>query len=114
MPHALIEYTEGLADDGQIESMLDALHTPIAATELFDEQHIRIRACPLHHYRHGGEKRPFIHAQLRIHKGRTIEQKRTLSSEVLATLCAQQWDAEVVTVEVVEMERESYAKFSMA
>lgn len=112
MPHIIIEYTEGLASDAQIESLLDALHTALVTTELFEESHIRIRAYPSRHHRSGGGKRHFIHAQLRIHTGRNSEQKQRLSSGVLSTLREQQWPAEVVTVEVVEMERESYAKFS--
>lgn len=112
MPHIIIEYTDGLATNAQIESMLDALHTSIVTTQLFAATHIRIRAQLLRHHRCGGIKRHFIHAQLRIHAGRNSEQKRILSSAVLATLCDQQWPAEVITVEVVEMERESYAKFS--
>lgn len=112
MPHIIIEYTEGLATNRQIESMLDALHTSIATTQLFDATHIRIRAHHLLHHRCGGVKKHFIHAQLRIHAGRNSEQKRMLSSAVLATLREQQWPAEIITVEVVEMERECYAKFS--
>lgn len=114
MPHILIEFTNGLAVDSQIESMLHAVHTAIAATRLFDEGNIRIRAHPLHYYRCGGEKRHFIHAQLRIHTGRSAEQKNQLSHAVLAALREQQWPAKAITIEVVEMERGSYSKFSIA
>lgn len=112
MPHIIIEYTEGLASDKQIESLLDELHASIAATGLFEASHIRIRAYPLRHYRCGGSHKPFIHAQLRIHSGRNSEQKLRLSAAVSATLQRQQWAAGDITVEVVEMERESYTKFS--
>jgi 5-carboxymethyl-2-hydroxymuconate isomerase len=66
----------------------------------------------LRRHRCGGGKGHFIHAQLRIHTGRSVEQKRRLSDAVLATLQRQQWPAKDITVEVVEMARESYAKFS--
>lgn len=112
MPHVIIEFTHGLASETQVESMLDALHTAIAATGLFDTGHIRLRALPLHHYRCGGAKHHFLHTQLRIHTGRTTEQKRQLSSAVLAALRAQGWPAEVITVEIVEMEKASYAKYA--
>jgi 5-carboxymethyl-2-hydroxymuconate isomerase len=112
MPHILIEYTAGLASDVHIESILDELHTAISSTGLFETSHIRIRANPLRHYRCGGDKRHFVHVQLRIHTGRSAEQKCTLSNTVLATLQQQQWPVEDITVEVVEMARESYAKFT--
>lgn len=113
MPHIIIEFSHGLAGEEQIESMLDALHTTIAATDLFETSHIRIRACPQLFHRCGGNKQHFMHAQMRIHTGRDTDTKRSLSDTVLATLRAQQWPAQVITVEVVEMDREGYAKFSI-
>lgn len=112
MPHLIIEFCPGQATDAQVEALLDAVHHAAAATGLFAASHIRVRAHPVVHYRHGGERRPFIHAQLRIHSGRSLEQRQALSQAILAALRAQQWPAEVITVEVVEMERASYAKWA--
>lgn len=112
MPHVIIEFTHGFASETQIESMLDALHTAIAATGVFEAGHIRLRAIPLLHFRCGGTKRHFLHAQLRIHTGRSAKQKQHLSSAVLATLKDQCWPAEVITVEIVEMDKVSYTKYS--
>lgn len=112
MPHILIEFSAGQAGQAQVETLLDAVHDALAATGLFETGHIRLRAIPLHHYRCAGARTPFIHAQLRIHSGRGSDEKRRASAAVLAALRAQQWPAEVITVEVVEMERESYAKYS--
>lgn len=111
MPHVIIEFTQGLASDVQIEAMLDTMHTTIAATGLFHTSHIRIRAHPLTFHRCGGSKTHFIHAQVRLHTGRDADQKRGLSDAVLATLRDQHWPAQVITVEVVEMDKEGYAKF---
>lgn len=110
MPHILIEYPADMVDGGQVEVLLDAVHRSVAASGLFDASHIRLRALPLNHYRLGGERAPFLHAQLRIHHGRTPEQKQQLSQTVLAALRAQQWPLNVITVEIVEMERGSYSK----
>jgi len=112
MPHILIEFSRELADEGQIEEMLDTLHRAVAASGLFASSHIKLRAQPLKYYRLGGERKPFIHAQLRIHVGRTAQQRRELSDGVLAALRSLGWPAQVITVEVVEMARDSYAKFS--
>lgn len=112
MPHVIIEFTEGMASDVHIELLLDALHTRIAATGLFEAEHIRLRAYPIRFHRCGGSRSHFLHAQLRIHTGRSDAQKSALSSAVLATLREQALAAEVITVEVVELERASYRKFS--
>lgn len=112
MPHLIIEYPAGLADAGQVEAMLTALHGAAAGTGLFDEGHIRVRGWPLAHYLVGGERKSFIHVQCRIHAGRTATQRRVLSDAVLAALRAQSLAVSVITVEVVEMDGDSYAKAS--
>ncbi len=110
MPHIIIEYPAAQASSLQVEAMLVAVHRAVVGTGLFDEGHIRVRGWPLLHYLVGGERRGFVHAQCRIHTGRSPEQRRMLSEAVLAALGAQQWVVEVITVEVVELAGESYAK----
>jgi len=111
MPHIIIEFSRDLASDTQIGTTLDAVHQAAAATRLFDARHIRVRAYPVYLYRVGGNVVPFLHAQIRIHSGRTAEQKRQLSSAVLDALREHHRSAYSITVEVVEMERESYTRF---
>lgn len=112
MPHVIIEFARELAQDAQVQDMLDAVHRAVAETGLFDESHIKSRAIPLSFYRCGAGSDPFIHAQLRIHSGRTDAQKKALSESVLTALRTQRWPAKVITVEVVEMDRASYVKYS--
>ncbi len=112
MPHLIIEFSHGQADDRQIEAMLDAVHQAAAQTALFDVSHIRVRALPVNFYRIAGQRKHFIHVQCRIHCGRDEEQKRLLSGAVLQALKSQRWAAKSITVEVVELERESYSKYT--
>lgn len=112
MPHLIIEFSKGLAEAEQIEAMLDAVHLAAADTGLFDESHIRVRAIPVAHYRVGGVREPFIHVQCRIHAGRNTAQKKQLSEAVLSVIRGQGWSVRVCTVEVVEMERASYSRFT--
>lgn len=111
MPHLIIEYPQDAVGEEQAESMLEGVHQAALGTGLFDESHIRIRAVPLLHYRAGGERVPFIHVQCRIHAGRDETQKRRLSEAVLAAIHEQALSMKVITVEIVEMARASYAKF---
>lgn len=112
MPHLIIEYAQDLASTEQVPALLDAVHEAALSTGLFDEHHIRTRAIPVTFYRTGTGKGPFIHAQLRIHRGRNEAQKRELSEAVLAALRAQGWPARTITVEVVDMDVATYAKYS--
>ncbi len=110
MPHLIIEYSETLATDMQVPALLDAVHNAARVSELFPESHIKTRVIPLKFYRVGSDGGSFIHAQLRIKSGRSDAQKRSLSNAVLGAIKGQRWPAEVVTVEVVDMDVASYAR----
>lgn len=111
MPHLIIEFARDLVDDSRVPAMLDAVHAAALSTGLFEEQHIRVRALPVSWYRTGSGG-PYIHAQLRLHGGRTVSEKQAFSGAVLAAIRAQGWPARSVTVEVVDMDRDTYAKHS--
>ena len=91
--------------------MLDAVHLSAVETALFDESHVRVRAIPVSFYRTGGKCEHFIHTQCRIHTGRDEAQKCRLSEAVLGALKAQGWPVKSITVEVVELDRDSYSKY---
>ncbi len=110
MPHLIIEYSETLATEAQVPALLEVVHAAARASALFPESHIKTRVVPVKFYRVGSGGGSFIHAQLRIKSGRSDAQKRSLSSAVLAAIKSQRWPADVVTVEVVDMDVASYAK----
>jgi len=107
MPHFIIEYSEMIATEVQIPALLDAVHAAALSSELFPESHIKTRVIPVKFYRVGGGG----HSQLRMKFGRSDAQKRALSHSVLAAIKNQRWPADVVTVEVVDMDVASYAKY---
>lgn len=113
MPHVIVEFSEHLAAAEQVAPMLDAVHQAVLDTGLFEEEHIKTRAIPVRFYRTGSGTAGFIHAQLRILSGRTGDQKRLLSNAVVAALRDQGWAAQVITAEVVDMDRATYAKHAV-
>ena len=113
MPHLIIEYAQDMYVDDKVPAMLDAVHNAAVATGLFDEGNIKVRAIPLVHYRFGKGRDPFIHAQVRIQMGRNHAQKKGLSNALLQTLREQGWPVSMITVEVIEMDTTSYAKYSV-
>ena len=113
MPHLIIEYAQDMEVEEKVPAMLNAVHNAAVASGLFDEGNIKVRAIPLVHYRFGKGRDPFIHAQLRIQVGRNQDQKKALSNAVLKTLREQNWPAGMITVEVVEMDTATYAKYSV-
>jgi len=110
MPHLIIEYARDLLPEAQIMPLLQAVHQAAEQTQLFDSSHIKVRAVPVTHFLVGGEGRGFVHAQLRIKEGRDQKQKKHLSEQVQAALRQHLPGAFVITVEVVDMDNDTYAK----
>lgn len=113
MPNLIIEFSRELAREDQIPLMLKSVHQAAIASGLFIESHIKTRAIAVDYYLTGGTNAPFIHAQLRIKSGRDQVQKKALSDSVLQAIRDQGWPAQVMTVEVADMDPSTYAKFSL-
>lgn len=109
MPHLILEYAAGPEAVIPVAALVDAVHRAARDSGLFLESHIKVRARPVSEYRVGGRMAPFVHAELRIKSGRTLEQRQALSYAVLEALREGSPDT-VITVEVVEMEARSYAR----
>jgi len=110
LPHIILEYADDAATEGEIVRLLHDVHDALKKTDIFHEQNIKIRAVPVTQYLVGGKKEQFVHVQLRIKPGRTQRIKKKLSQEVLSVVSAGIQVIGVITVEVVDMDAESYAK----
>jgi len=111
MPHIIIEYPEGLISDSEIETMLQTVHHAIADSGLFKANQIRTRACPFHRFTNAGGYDPYIHIQARIKSGRDADNKKCLGEVILAGLSRLNIPVSVITVEIIDMDRESYGKY---
>lgn len=114
MPHLTLEYTQNLhpADIGDI---LNKLNAATLASGLFEEQDIKARALALPLFRVGtaNVERAFVHLKVAILSGRTPELKRTLSAGLMLVIEQAFPLGSIETqfsVEVVDIERESYSK----
>ncbi len=115
MPHLTIEYTDNL-HHVQAEPLLLALNRALLDSGQFDEPDIKSRALRLQAYRTGTSPQPraFVHAQLAILSGRSVETKQQLSASLLRVLQSACEGAGVpsvqLSVDVQDMERACYAK----
>lgn len=110
MPHCIVEYSHGLTDVVDPQTINKAVFEGALKSALFEQNHIKTRSSVYQHYQTGSEKSEFVHVVMRILSGRTAEQRAHLSGLVLESLAALQLTSVSLTVEVVEMERFSYAK----
>jgi 5-carboxymethyl-2-hydroxymuconate isomerase len=115
MPHLTLEYTNNL---GTItpDSFLLALNHALVASGHFEEADIKSRAIVLDTWRVGvaSSDHAFVHVRLAILSGRSAQVRSELSNALLRVLrvsCKGLTNHPLqLCVEVVEIERASYAK----
>jgi len=113
MPHIIIEYPQQSVSEDLLPAILQAVHEAVVTSGLFDASHIKTRAYPMQFYTNAGSDQPYIHTMARIKSGRNSEQKKQLSEVILAAIGEQKLAVSVATVEIIDMDRDSYSKYSV-
>ena len=112
MPHIIVEYAEQIVNYTQVDAVLQTIHRSIADSGLFKADQIKTRAYSFKKFTNAGGSEPYIHIQARIKSGRDVGNKKRLGDVILKGLSALNIPASVITVEIIDMERESYGKYS--
>ena len=112
MPHIIVEYAQQLANEIEINAILRVIHNSIAESGLFKADQIKTRAYSFAEFTNAGGSEPYIHIQARIKSGRDADNKKRLGEAILASLAALNIPASVITVEIIDMDRDSYAKLA--
>lgn len=110
MPHCIVEYSQALEQQVSPRLLMETVHQAAVASALFDVTHIKTRALAYTHFQSDSAQSDFIHVTIRLHTGRSVEQKKHLSSLVLTRLASIELSAVTITVETVDMDSASYAK----
>jgi len=110
MPHIIVEYPQGIVDDNSVDAVLQTIHQSIADSGLFKADQIKARAYPFRQFTNAGGNDPYIHIQARIKSGRDADNKKQLSDLVMAGLAPLNLPVAVVTIEIIDMDRDSYGK----
>ena len=92
MPHCIIEYTPNIPMD--TAELLQTAHQVMIDSGLFGVADIKT----------------LIHIIIRLLDGRTIAQKQALTSNMAKTLRARLPNVPSITVDIIDMVRECYAK----
>jgi 5-carboxymethyl-2-hydroxymuconate isomerase len=120
MPHIVVEYTPNLGEL-PFDAMLAAVTRQLAASpEIGDEADLKARVVRAEAFRVGlvDEGRGFIHVTLRILAGRSAQAKKDLSQRVLSGMREHMPSlpgplSAYLSVEVVDMDRDSYGKIRL-
>jgi 5-carboxymethyl-2-hydroxymuconate isomerase len=108
MPHCVVEHSANFDSDLLVQRVFSgALGSGLFESDGSD---IKVRALGYSSYMTGPKKSDFIHVVLKILSGRTSKQKSNLSTAVINELVTLGCSNVSITVEVVEMDRDSYCK----
>jgi len=110
MPHCIIDYSEDVASQVDIERLLEAVHEGAMDSGLFPEYDIKTRAIAFARHRTGQTRDSFVHVAIHLLDGRSDEQKSALCEGVLARLEPLLPGVVSVGVEICDMHRASYRK----
>ena len=110
MPHCIIEYSAEIADDVNLDALIEAVHEAALASGLFPEYDIKTRAIGYQHHRTGQTQDSFVHVSVHLLDGRDDAQKSMLSELVLQRIEPMLPWVVSVGVEICDMHRASYRK----
>ncbi|NRD72451.1 5-carboxymethyl-2-hydroxymuconate Delta-isomerase [Shewanella sp. VB17] len=110
MPHCIVEYSTDLEERFNPSVLVDLVYQGAFSSKLFEGPDIKIRALPYVYYQTGERKQAFIHVSIRLLEGRTQDKKMKLSNLVLEKLTLLDLEQTSLTVEIIDIERASYAK----
>ncbi len=115
MPHCILEYSAGVARKISKLSLLEAVFQGAQDSALFADNDIKTRAICFDDYSCGAnlqdlEGHEFLHVEIKILAGRNIAQRASLSQQVLNRLSLLAISNLSMSVQITEIERESYAK----
>jgi len=108
LPHCIVEYSGSLKSVDINQKVFQGA----LASNLFgpDGSDIKVRSIAYENYQTGSTKGNFIHVTLRILSGRNDQDKLRLSRKVMSKLESLQLADASLTVEVADIDRNSYSK----
>ena len=114
MPHCIIDYSQDIAGQIEIDTLMDAVHQGAMDSGLFPEYDIKTRARGFEYHRTGQTRDSFVHVAVHLLSGREDAQKAALSESVLGKIEPLLPQVVSVGVEICDMHRDSYRKRVLA
>lgn len=112
MPNLVLEYSNSVEERLNVPSLLEDLHHVALKCGLFDASSVKSRTLRCHHWLIGeeGNSVDFIHVSFDLLSGRTQQQKRDLSRQLMAVLQEKAGHVCSLTVNVRDMDKECFQK----
>ncbi|UUM30818.1 5-carboxymethyl-2-hydroxymuconate Delta-isomerase [Vibrio japonicus] len=112
MPNLVMEYSNSVDERVNVQGLLEDLHKVVLHSGLFDVGSVKSRALRCNDWLIGeeGDSVDFIHISFELLDGRTQEQKRELSRQLMAELQEQASHIRSLTVNIRDMDKECFQK----
>lgn len=114
MPHIVVEYAKDRAEQLKKSDLLAALRETVVASGLFAPEAVKARTMGFDDYLLPEGQASFVHVTVSILSGRNPEQRKTLAASVFDTLRSTLPEGGALSVDIREMDRESYHKMIAA
>ena len=108
MPHCILDCSRTIEKHAPLKDIIKAVHAAADGTGLFGRGDVKVRVNLYEHYTVGGTEDDFVHTVAYIMSGRTEEQRRNLSRQILTALKALLPNVRVISIDVREINRATY------
>ena len=113
MPHFIIDCSEDILLEKTPEEIMAAVYQVATSSGLFAVNDVKVRLRPFQFYKLGDGKKNFIHIFGFIMEGRSIEQKKSLSQQIVSRLREFFPAISFLSINISEFEFESYCNKSL-
>ncbi|WP_413112751.1 5-carboxymethyl-2-hydroxymuconate Delta-isomerase [Thaumasiovibrio sp. DFM-14] len=112
MPNLVMEYSESVAEQVNIAALLDDLHQVCLQSALFEDDAIKSRCYPCHHWQIGRREDScdFIHVDFALLSGRDEQSKQRLAEQFLGVLRHHAGAVFSLTIEMRDMDKATFTK----
>jgi len=112
MPHCIIEFSNALKKQIDIETLMDKVTEGSLTSGLFEAKDVKTRAIGFDYFQSAGqsEQADFIHVEVKLLAGRNKLQRKLLSKSVLDAILSLNLNKISITVEINDIDTQSYAK----
>lgn len=114
MPNLVMEYSNTADQRLNIQGLLEDLHQVTLHCGLFEANSVKSRSLRCHNWLIGehGDSEDFVHISFELLSGRTEEQKRELSRQLMDILKQQAGHLKSLTVNIRDMDKACFQKIS--
>ena len=108
MPHFILDCSRSIEQYANLADILKTVHDAADGSGLFQKGEVKVRINLFEHYTTGGTQDDFIHVIGYIWTGRSLEQRSDLSKRIARALKALLPELLYISVDIREIERETY------